>query len=611
MPVYAHAFLFDAPPGTEGAAYFLAVLEAAGAPLEMGLCLPDACDSAGVRNELEDGWEVLNTLLFRGNAPFNVSVEHVYSFDDRQRPGTAAACVAVLVAALLLAMCAATAAGAGGTSAATPQHASALPLLDSDGAPNSSADGLENGHSNGYRNSVSHTPPSAPHSAIMRMLGAWDVRTNFGKLVHVPPKATNGASETSALNGMRVVSMAWIVLGHTFAMAKAIAGYSNSLDIIDVLGHSDKDAASGWPMQLVIGAEIAVDTFFFLSAVLLVLLTLRTMDAKGRRSLSYVKMIVYRYIRLTPALAVAMLVYWQLLRFVPSGSGGPFFVRYQESISRRCDPTWWTELLYIQNFYPFNSDDVCMGWTWFLANDMVFFVIALPLIVLFARCKSAGWIASGVLAAASIGLTVWLVYQYHLSIYIFDTTYTRYSFYAYSKPYCRLPAYLVGVVCGAYLWKVERGDWRRPGRLSACAGLVLSVLAMAFILLCPVTDFSGVDSWGVVPSALYIAGARPVWALGCAVVTVACAFGHAPWVQQLLGQDVWVPLSRLTYSAYLCHPLVIKWLAGTTQTYYTWSYAMLLSRWCLNVVLTWCAALLLWLAAERPALTLLNSAIRR
>jgi peptidoglycan/LPS O-acetylase OafA/YrhL len=72
-----------------------------------------------------------------------------------------------------------------------------------------------------------------------------------------------------------------------------------------------------------------------------------------------------------------------------------------------------------------------------------------------------------------------------------------------------------------------------------------------------------------------------------------------------------VPLSRLTYSAYLCHPLVIKWLAGTTQTYYTWSYAMLLSRWCLNVVLTWCAALLLWLAAERPALTLLNSAIRR
>ena len=49
---------------------------------------------------------------------------------------------------------------------------------------------------------------------------------------------------------------------------------------------------------------------------------------------------------------------------LPPPGDGPFFPRFQDSIRRRCDGFWWTELLYTINIFPWNPDEVCMGWTW-------------------------------------------------------------------------------------------------------------------------------------------------------------------------------------------------------------------------------------------------------
>jgi hypothetical protein len=55
---------------------------------------------------------------------------------------------------------------------------------------------------------------------------------NLRKLVRLPPPA---AEETGALNGIRSVSMLWIILGHTFLMPQAIAGYDNVEDILYII----------------------------------------------------------------------------------------------------------------------------------------------------------------------------------------------------------------------------------------------------------------------------------------------------------------------------------------------------------------------------------------
>ena len=186
---------------------------------------------------------------------------------------------------------------------------------------------------------------------------------NLRKLVRLPPPA---AEETGALNGIRSVSMLWIILGHTFLMPQAIAGYDNVEDILGSYG-----AQNGPWIQIILGAEIAVDSFFYLSGFLLAWLTLDALDKKkGRFGVKGVCMAtLYRYLRLIPSLAFALMIYYKMTQF--ASGNGPFSWRFQHSITRRCDTTWWVELTYAMNFYPYDTDAVCMGWTWYLGNRPV------------------------------------------------------------------------------------------------------------------------------------------------------------------------------------------------------------------------------------------------
>ena len=48
-------------------------------------------------------------------------------------------------------------------------------------------------------------------------------------------------------------------------------------------------------------------------------------------------------------------------------------MRYQQSVFRRCNRWWWSELLYLHNFMPFDSDKVCM--VSFCSSDESFFLL--------------------------------------------------------------------------------------------------------------------------------------------------------------------------------------------------------------------------------------------
>ena len=73
---------------------------------------------------------------------------------------------------------------------------------------------------------------------------------------------------------------------------------------------------------------------------------------------------------------------------------------------RRCDRLWWTELLYLHNFVPFDSDEVCMGWSWYLGCDMIFFACSPAVILLRHRRPRAAWAAMAAACVASFALTV-------------------------------------------------------------------------------------------------------------------------------------------------------------------------------------------------------------
>lgn len=61
--------------------------------------------------------------------------------------------------------------------------------------------------------------------------------------------------------------------------------------------------------------------------------------------------------------------------------------------------------------------------------------------------------------------------------------------------------------------------------------------------------------------AAYSALSHSAWALALAWITIACSTGYGGYINSLLSMPAIYPFSRVTYCAYLVHPLVIRVLA--------------------------------------------------
>ncbi|XRB13867.1 acyltransferase 3 domain-containing protein [Pseudoscourfieldia marina] len=496
------------------------------------------------------------------------------------------------------------------------------------------------------------TPTSPQSNKVMRnLVKCFDISYSFQKMTAVPAK-----SPTDCLNGMRVLSMLWIIMGHTFMMPAAIAGFDNPLDVLS----NDYGAKNSWKMQAILGGEMSVDTFFMMSGFLFIWVCYpQAMKTKSGR-LPYAGVVAHRYMRITPALSFCLMLYYKVFAFY---GNGPFNARYVHSINRRCDTSWWTELLYIQNFYPWNSDDVCMGWTWYLGNDFIFFLVSPLFLMLFTsggmaaspRARHSNAVVGTVfLVAAIVGCTIgqiFLVYRHNLGVNIFDSHYARYTYWSYNKPYTRFPAWGIGMLCALFC-KLEFSP--RSSRTAAAeasspapeqdsdgqeeeqqvqqsytgmdilrsvpsswhhAAVVLAAGTMAYIVLIVTEDFKGKgNNWSVFQEMLWLSFARPMWALCCGVVTLSCATGHVPLVSDFLGHPIWVVPARLTFNAYLVHPIIIKCLAGNMTNYYHFSFQDVMHRWCGNSIYSFALAACVFLLVERPCMsfqTLLMSATKR
>merc|ERR1712187_1055785 len=115
---------------------------------------------------------------------------------------------------------------------------------------------------------------------------------------------------------------------------------------------------------------------------------------------------------------------------------------------------------------------------------------------------------------------------------------------------------------------------------------------------------------GLATSTLYITFSRPMWAVCWAILTFLCYYGHVPITNGILSHRFWTPFARLTYGAYLCHPLVIKLSGGNAVQYYTFSNMDLLYRWTGNLILAYFGSFLVWCYIERPVMTFTTSMMK-
>ena len=370
-------------------------------------------------------------------------------------------------------------------------------------------------------------------------------------------------SAITSINGIRVISMFWVILSHTYVWS-LLTGIKNTAVFLKLVER--------WTFQVIINGFFSVDSFFFLSGLLVAYLTLRDMSRRSGRfpALMYY---IHRYLRITPTYAFLLFFQWFLTVHLADGpvlpnQWGPGSPPYEY-----CSRYWWTNFLYINNFHPWKLNEECMGWTWYLALDMQFYIVAPLIVVMLYYSLALGLVNVGVFLFGSFIATGTIAGYYKFDANTFypffgpshASTVTTSSDELYIKPYARISPYLVGIVLGYLLYQKVRIPFKRS--INWIFYLGLWILA-AFFCLSTLYGFYG--TWHGHPfnpaeNVVYFMFSRFTWALGLALLVFICHNGYGWVVNSFLSMGFWVPLSRLTFIAYLVHPTILTVILSSSH----------------------------------------------
>ncbi|XP_071495965.1 nose resistant to fluoxetine protein 6-like [Diadema antillarum] len=409
---------------------------------------------------------------------------------------------------------------------------------------------------------------SRPQSLWTRLIVCFAFSRNIPKLLGTK----QGEGGITCLNGIRVISMSWVILGHTLALV-AQAGVGENL------GTAFPAWLQSFSYQAILNAYFSVDSFFFLSGLLITYLTLKKMkESAGKIPWKWIYL--HRYLRLTPALAMLILVFTFIL---PDMSQGPIWHSLDQSVDY-CRSWWWTNILYINNFFPPSIMQNCVMWTWYLANDMQFFLISPLIIIPLFWYPAVGVSILSTLCIASFITTAVLVEQHGfqpgvilsgqgMSVSEPEGRFLPADSYMdviYTKPYCRIPPYLVGMAMGYIIYRIGTKKIKLSPIMAAAGWAVAAALGMTVVYgLYPIYSGSSVPTTAT--SMAYTSLSTFTWGVALCWVVFACHYGYGGVIHDFLSWSLWVPLSRMTYSAYLLHPLVMYLYAFSQTVPIHWS----------------------------------------
>lgn len=389
-----------------------------------------------------------------------------------------------------------------------------------------------------------------------KLIECWSVVRNCRDLFY---KKNPVDLNLEILNGVRVLSMCWVISGHTFDFFN-VSPLSNLTDITDYIEHN-------YWIQTWIAGTFSIDVFFFLSGFLCAITMTAQLADKAENLQQGVKTVivcyVHRYIRLLPLYLLGILAAMSIIPWI--FSEGPLAV-FNEWGQGCCERKWFQNLLYVQNFYQIGEG--CLIWTWYLANDMQFFLVTPIIIILYNKSRKYGLLSLLLFAIGSTCAQIYVINHYNLSTsYFFQANGDLFDDY-YVKPYNRLNTYILGIIVAwMYLsYKDEKYKitafnaitkfWIEKDYLRYFLYFVGILITYICIYLQWVMDhdWRSIRTWH---NALYIIVARPLFVIGLLFVIYPAMMGKEKIINAILGAPFWNVLAKLTYGAYLYHVLIL------------------------------------------------------
>lgn len=148
------------------------------------------------------------------------------------------------------------------------------------------------------------------------------------------------------------------------------------------------------------------------------------------------------------------------------------------------------------------------------------------------------------------------------------------EFKYYEKPWFRFQPYLIGMLLGYILFKTKNKEIKIPHGFNVVMWQTAFIVGMLVIFgLANIRKNNSYieESWSVFEAVMYRCFSKTAWSLALSWVVFSCHHGYGGIINSFLSWDAFVPLSKLTYSAYLNHMQILTLIvfSFTTPVYVT------------------------------------------
>ncbi|XP_065086709.1 uncharacterized protein LOC135708531 [Ochlerotatus camptorhynchus] len=352
-----------------------------------------------------------------------------------------------------------------------------------------------------------------------------------------------------------------------------------------------------------------VDFFFAISGLLLSLQFTKYTQTRRFSWKPFWMGLVNRYLRSLPVYAVLMLFTVSVYDRLPVS---PSAYRILPTVRRICRDKWWTNFLFINNYY--RPEEQCLIHTWYLAADFQLFVVGFALLMVLWKFQNIERPMALVLLAVGTVLPMLNIYYHSMDAMMlltnkgnaFQLWYDKWFTQTYQATESHCISYFGGILVGIIYHKMQNDDlYLAKSKLYKTLQYTVFPLVVLFSVPAPLFhhyDFEKPSVWMAIYAGLHRLVVASFLNVGFLVLMFAdrdSFFGRLK-ASKMLENAYYRVLGRLSFGFYLIHMNVLKTVYASYNEGLRGSLLVVINVFCSVTMLTYALATCAYLFVEKP-----------